>query len=86
MLPDQPKKKVTPEDCLRRGTVLLFLGIGFGTAAVVVFNAWQQEGEFGGILGVTGAIVGFLGLGYLVYYFIARRKTHGPGSRAAEPI
>src|SRR5262245_52969680 len=62
MLPDQPRKRVTPEDCLRRGTVLLFLGIGFGAAAVVVFNAWQQEGEFGGILGVTGAIVGFLGL------------------------
>jgi hypothetical protein len=30
--------------------------------------------------GVTGAIVGFLGLGYLVYYFIARRKTGDPGS------
>jgi hypothetical protein len=77
---DQPKKKITPEDCLRRGTVLLFLGIGFGAAALVVFNAWRQEGELGGILGVTGAIVGFLGLGYLVYYFIARRKTGDPGS------
>lgn len=86
MLPDQPKRKVTPEDCLRRGTVLLFLGIGFGAAAVVVFNAWPQEAEFGGVLGVTGAIVGLLGLGYLVYYFIARRKTHEVASRAAEPM
>ena len=86
VLPDQPRKKVTPEDCLRRGTVLLFLGIGFGAAAVVVFNAWPQEGELGGILGVTGAIVGFLGLGYLVYYFIARRKTHDAASRTPEPM
>ncbi|MGH9254373.1 MAG: DUF6249 domain-containing protein [Vicinamibacterales bacterium] len=80
VLPDQPRKKVTPEDCLRRGTVLLFLGIGFGAAALVVINAWPEEAELGGMLGVTGAIVGFLGLGYLVYYFIARRKTHDPGS------
>jgi hypothetical protein len=30
--PELPKeqKKVTPEDCLRRGTILLFLGLGFG--------------------------------------------------------
>ena len=46
-----------------------------------MFNAWPQEAEFGGVLGVTGAIVGFLGLGYLVYYFIARRKTHDATSR-----
>ena len=86
MLPDQPKKTVTPEDCLRRGTVLLFLGIGFGVAALVVFTTWPQGGELGGILGVTGAIVGFLGLGYLVYYFIARRKTHDAASRTPEPM
>jgi hypothetical protein len=66
--------------------VLLFLGIGFGAAAVVVFNAWPQVAEFGGVLGVTGAIVGFLGLGYLVYYFIARRKTHDATSGAPEPM
>lgn len=85
VLPDQPKKKITPDDCLRRGTVLLFLGIGFSAAAVVVFYAWPQEGELGGILGVTGAIVGFLGLGYLVYYFITRRKTHD-AMTTAEPV
>jgi hypothetical protein len=80
------RAKPTPEDCLRRGTVLLFLGVGFGAAAVVVFNAWPQEGEFGGVLGVTGAIVGFLGLGYLVYYFIARRRTGDVASTAPEPM
>jgi Domain of unknown function (DUF6249) len=80
------RAKPTPEDCLRRGTVLLFLGVGFGAAAVVVFTAWPQEAEFGGVLGVTGAIVGFLGLGYLLYYFIARRKTHDAASTAPEPM
>jgi hypothetical protein len=80
------RAKPTPEDCLRRGTVLLFLGAGFGAAALVVFTTWPQEGEFGGVLGVTGAIVGFLGLGYLVFYFITRRKTGNVASTASEPM
>jgi len=42
----------------------------------------SRLGELGGVLGVSGAIVGFLGLGYLVYYLIARRKTGDPGSIA----
>ena len=63
--------------------MLLFLGIGLGAAALVVINAVPSEdAEFGGVLGVAGAIVGFLGLGYLVYYFIARRI---PGDASGTP-
>ena len=77
MLPDE-KRRHTPEDCLRRGTILLFLGIGFAIGTAVLANFTNDE-EFVGIVGVTGAIVGSLGLGNLAYYFIAtRRKREEP--------
>lgn len=73
--PDLPnaKKIVTPEDCLRRGTILLFLGIGFGIVYVVLANA-SGDGPPAWLAGVAGAIVGFLGLGNIVYYFLARNR------------
>jgi hypothetical protein len=67
-----PDEALTPEKVLRRGTVLLCLGIGLGLAAVIA--AYRVEQELGGILAVTAAIVGFIGLGNLVYYFINRRR------------
>jgi uncharacterized membrane protein YfcA len=74
--PELPKeeKKFTPEASLRRGTVLLFLGVGFGVGYVVLANS-GGDGPPPWIAGVAGAIVGFLGLGHLTYYFIARRKS-----------
>lgn len=70
VLPEQAKK-VTAEDALRRGTVLLFLGLGLGVAAPI--GRMLVEDELGGLLGVAAAIVGFIGFGNLAYYFIARR-------------
>jgi hypothetical protein len=67
------KSKKTPEDSLRRGIVQLFLGLGFTIGAVVLAN-FGEEQDLVWIAGVTAAIVGSLGLGNLVYYFIARRK------------
>ena len=74
------KKLVTPEDCLRRGTILLFLGIGLGIASLVVPGPFSDFPPVW-LLGVAAAIVGLLGLGNLVYYFIARnREPHATGS------
>ncbi len=74
------KKLVTPEDCLRRGTILFFLGIGLGIASLVV-----RGGALSDLLGVAAAIVGLLGLGNLVYYFIARnREPHNVAADAEE--
>lgn len=66
----EERKLVTPEDCLRRGTIMFFLGIGLGIASLVVSDA----GPPAWLLGVPAAIVGLLGLGNLVYYFIARNR------------
>ncbi len=73
------KKLVTPEDCLRRGIILFFLGIGLGIASLVVGAALSW------LFGVAAAIVGLLGLGNLVYYFIARnREPHDVAADAEE--
>jgi len=69
--PVLPEQRLTPEGALRRGTVLMCLGIGLGLAAVIAANV--VDDELGGVLGVAAAIVAFLGLGNLAYYFIARK-------------
>jgi hypothetical protein len=70
---EDDRTKITPEDCLRRGTILLFLGIGLALSAVVLANFGGEE-ELVWIAGVAAAIIGSLGVGNLVYYGIARRK------------
>ncbi len=67
----------TPEACLRRGTLMVFLGIGFGIASLLL-HAWGSQAP--PWLGVAGAIVGLFGLGNLTYYLIAK------GRKPAEPV
>ena len=69
---DEEKKNVTPEDCLRRGTIMLFLGIGLGMAYLIVPTG---DGPPPWLFGTAGAIVGLLGVGNLTYYAIARRQS-----------
>ena len=71
---EDDRKKITPEDCLRRGTILFFLGIGLALGTAVLANFTNDE-EFVGIAGVAAAIVVSLGVGNLVYYFIARGRN-----------
>jgi hypothetical protein len=80
VLPEE-RRKMTPADCLRRGTVLIFLGSGLGLAAVIVSYRGPAE-ELGALLGVGSAIVGSLGFGYLTYYWIARRESCELADRA----
>lgn len=74
VLLDDERKKTTPEDCLRRGTILFFLGIGLALGTAVLANFTNDE-ELVGIAGVAAAIVVSLGVGNLVYYFIARGRN-----------
>jgi hypothetical protein len=83
VLPEQDKK-VTPEDSLRRGTVLVFLGLGLGVAAPIA--RMLLEDELGGLIGVAAAIVGFIGFGNLAYYFMARRRSREVHETDATPL
>jgi hypothetical protein len=69
----EERHTMTPEASLRRGTILLFLGVGLALGASVMANFGDDE-ELVGIVGLAAAIVGSIGVGNLVYYFIARRK------------
>jgi len=83
VLLDDDRAKTTPEDCLRRGVVQLFLGIGLAVGTAVLGN-FMDDREFVGLVALAAAIVGFLGLGNLVYYFIARRKSDDSGRNDVE--
>lgn len=73
VLLEDERKKTTPEDCLRRGIVQVSLGIGLVLASVVLANFAGEE-DLVWIAGVAAAIVGSIGIGNLVYYFVSRRR------------
>ena len=72
-LPEKAGDKVTPEGCLRRGTIMVFLGLAFVIAYFLLLNV-GDDGPPPWTAGVAAAIVGLLGIGNLVYYFVARTK------------
>jgi hypothetical protein len=64
-------KQKNPYGALKFGIVLLFLGMG-----IFLANILEEVYDFGD--GVTfGLIVLSLGLGFVVYFVIARTKTNG---------
>ena len=65
--------RTAPEASLRRGIVLLSLGIGLLLASVFLSSFDGSARAVRGT-GVAAAIVGSLGVGNLAYYFIARKK------------
>ena len=67
-VPLEPTRR-TAEDALRQGVVLTSLGIGLGIGYMVRPNAG---------LALGGVIVGFYGLGQLLYYFIVKRREVNP--------
>ena len=71
-LPERRRRVVTPEDSLRRGTIMVFLGIGLGIAYVLLRNSRLPGPDW--LLPAAAPIVGLLGLGNLVYYFIAKKR------------
>lgn len=62
----------------------MFLGLGFGVGYLVLGGV--SDGPPSWLAGVAGAIVGFLGLGHLVYYVIARRRRTGWLTWAEQPM
>jgi len=63
---------------LRAGTILLALGIGLAVAFVMlqyVVTDFFLPHRMVGMLAVGSAVVGFLGLGNLVYYWLSTPKS-----------
>jgi hypothetical protein len=79
-VPLDEKKPLTPDDFLRRGTIMLFLGVGLGLAYVIGHRSglrvYGDEEAWLFALAVSGAVIGLAGLGHLVYYRLA--KAPGP--------
>jgi len=73
MLPEEPKKR-TPEESLRRGLIQVFLGVGLAVGYAVLSRP-GVGGPPDWVAGLAAAVIGFLGLGHLAYYFIARRAS-----------
>ena len=70
------KRRLYPlsaDHALRRGVMLLCLGLGFAVAAVVL-NTFGDDKDLVWIAGTAGAIIGSLGVGNLAYYFIVRDR------------
>jgi len=65
------KQPPTLEDCLRRGIIMIFLGIGLGIGYFVLLHSW---GPPAWICGVGAAIVELIGIGNLIYYAIAKKQ------------
>jgi hypothetical protein len=70
------KQPPSLEECLRRGIIMVFLGIGLGIGYFVLLRSW---GPPAWICGVGGAIVELIGIGYLVYYAIAKKNKENQG-------
>jgi hypothetical protein len=75
--PEDPSKLPrTPDHYLRRGVVLLFLGLGLVLSPVLLLDI--SPGSFGRVAAASGIVIGLLGVGNLVYYRLSRR--------AGEPV
>ncbi len=71
------KRPPTLDECLRRGIIMVFLGVGLGIAYFVLLYSGNEPPAW--ICGVGGAIVGLIGIGYLIYYAIAKKhKNEAP--------
>jgi hypothetical protein len=69
-------KKATPNRfvSLRNGIVLVSLGIGI-VVGFILSNLSNDNIQIGGFFSLSASIVFFLGIGYLVYFFVTRKMT-----------
>lgn len=72
--------KAALEACLRRGVIMVFLGIGLGIGSLLLPDQLGPVGDMvlpdrlNSGLAVAGVIIGLTGLGNLTYYAIAQRR------------
>lgn len=59
---------------LRTGTILIGLGLGLTVAAVLMINRVVMPFMPPGVLATGAAVVGFLGIANLVYYYLSKPR------------
>jgi hypothetical protein len=77
--PEEQRRRVgTPDQSLRRGLIMLFLGAGLGAAFVTLRSTDAfHDPDVQGLLAIGALVVLFLGLGHLAYYAVAKKQA-GP--------
>jgi hypothetical protein len=70
----------TPDRDLRRGVVLVFIGLGFAAAAYALYlgiSVFSDTGAWitGECVAAIGAVPGFIGLAYLVLWLVRRNAA-----------
>lgn len=76
VLPDEGKQPWTRDDFQRRGTILVFLGLGLGAGYLFM----SRGAEFRDLFGVLAPIIGLIGVGCLVYYRQSRSRQRDASS------
>lgn len=73
--PDSPRKKAAPNRfvSLRNGIILVCLGIGIVVGFLL--SNLSENYEIDSFFSLAASIVFFLGIGYLVYFFVTRNMT-----------
>jgi hypothetical protein len=75
--PQPPPDPFTPDRDLRRGVVLVFVGLGIVAAAYALYlgiSVFSEAGAWitGESVAAAGAIPGFIGLAFIVLWFLRR--------------
>lgn len=75
--PDSPRKKSNPNRfvSLRNGIILVCLGIGIIVGFLLLNFSYSNELTISSFFSLSASIVFFLGIGYLVYFFVTRNMT-----------
>ena len=72
--PDSSKKKRNPNRfvSLRNGIILVCLGIGIIVGFLISNFSYSNEVRISSFFSLSASIVFFLGIGYLIYFFVTR--------------
>lgn len=80
-LVDPDRKGRTPEErresALRNGIIMTCLGVGLAIGAYVLLEVVSEAfvpRRLGGSMAIAAPIVGFIGLGYLLFFAVSRRR------------
>ena len=75
--PDAPKKKQAPNRYISLRNGILFVAIGIGLIVGFLCATYLEIGQNNKFWIIAASIVLFLGIGYLIYFFLTKGKNLG---------